>query len=287
MPLVSAPNLTQTAGGQNLYAVAGAIGPGGGVEQLLAGANITLSPPDGLGVVTITAAGGGGPSGVQSVTATGSGLTANTTAGAVVLENTGVTSLTTPPGSGITLAGSTGSVTVTNSGVLSLAAGPGIAVSGGVGDVTISSTGLPVFPNFQSLSWNLSTVGQAPLQVTSNLFKIQLTSTGGDPFYVDFGDGGYALFNGGPLIQNPAWNAQTVVFGVLGQFPSSVIPQFPIGIYSPCNGSVSIGVNGTGNYTGPTVRRINIFGSGKLPSQNVSIGGDNNVIYCLVVQGVV
>ena len=33
---------------------------GGGVEQLVAGANITLNPPDGLGVVTISSTGGSG-----------------------------------------------------------------------------------------------------------------------------------------------------------------------------------------------------------------------------------
>jgi hypothetical protein len=108
MPLVSAPTITQTAGGQNLFAVAGS-SASGGVSQLLAGANVTLSPPDGLGVVTVSAA-SPGASGVTSVTASGAGITATPTTGAVVVANTGVTSLVA--GSGIGLSSGSGAVTV-------------------------------------------------------------------------------------------------------------------------------------------------------------------------------
>lgn len=94
-----------------LWAVAGSVGPGGGVTQLVAGSGITLAPTTGEGVVTITATGGGG--GVSSVTASGAGITATPTTGAVVVANTGVTSLVA--GTGISLSGATGAVTVTNS----------------------------------------------------------------------------------------------------------------------------------------------------------------------------
>jgi len=95
-----------------LWAAAGAVGPGGGVTQLVAGTNVTLEPPTGLGVVTINASGGGGGSGVLSVTASGAGISATPTTGAVVVENTGVTSIVA--GGGIGISGTTGAVTVTN-----------------------------------------------------------------------------------------------------------------------------------------------------------------------------
>lgn len=94
-----------------LWAVAGSVGPGGGVTQLVAGSGITLDPSTGEGVVTINASGGAG--GVSSVTASGAGITASPTSGAVVLANTGVTSLVA--GTGISLSGASGAVTVTNS----------------------------------------------------------------------------------------------------------------------------------------------------------------------------
>lgn len=92
-----------------LWAVAGSVGPGGGVTQLVAGAGVTLDPSTGEGVVTISATGGGG-GGVSSVTASGAGITATPTTGAVVVANTGVTSLVA--GSGITVSSATGAVTL-------------------------------------------------------------------------------------------------------------------------------------------------------------------------------
>jgi len=93
-----------------LWAVAGSVGPGGGVTQLVAGTGVTLDPSTGEGVVTINATGGGG--GVSSVTASGAGITATPTTGAVVVANTGVTSMVA--GTGISLSGASGAVTVTN-----------------------------------------------------------------------------------------------------------------------------------------------------------------------------
>lgn len=99
-----------------LWAVAGSVGPGGGVTQLVAGSGITLDPATGEGVVTINATGGSG--GVSSVTASGDGITASPTSGAVVVANTGVTSMVA--GAGISLSGATGAVTVTNTGANTL-----------------------------------------------------------------------------------------------------------------------------------------------------------------------
>ena len=56
------------------------------------------------------AAGGGGGGGVSSVTASGAGITATPTSGAVVLANTGVTSLIA--GAGISVSAAVGAITV-------------------------------------------------------------------------------------------------------------------------------------------------------------------------------
>jgi hypothetical protein len=82
-----------------------------GVKQLLAGSGITLSPASGLGAVTVTASGGGGGA-VASVTGSGAGISVTPTTGAVVVSNTGVTSLAVA-GGGITTSGSAGALTLT------------------------------------------------------------------------------------------------------------------------------------------------------------------------------
>ena len=88
------------------------IGTSAGVSQIVAGSNVTISPGGGTGVVTINAAGGGGA--VSSVTASGAGITATPTTGAVVVANTGVTSIVA--GTGITVSGATGAVTINATG---------------------------------------------------------------------------------------------------------------------------------------------------------------------------
>jgi hypothetical protein len=278
MPLVSAPTVTQTAGGQNLYAVAGSIGPGGGVEQLLAGANITLSPPDGLGVVTITAAGGGGGGGVSSVTASGAGITATPTTGAVVLENTGVTSLTTAPGSGITLAGSTGSVNVSNAGVLSLVAGPGIAVTGGgVGNLTVSTAGLPVFTGYQTFDFNGGNIDYA-FNVTGNLGFVRITRGGTGNELFKNASSGYEL-NGTITLSNAAWNINTVLIAQI-----SGTAFYLGGSSAPTCLGISWGESlpGIPDYT---KRRVRVSGPGTFPYS--LDGGFSQGLQFVVLQGAV
>lgn len=82
-----------------------------GVSQLTAGSNITLNPSGGTGVVEISAT---TSSAVSSVTGSGSGILVTPTTGAVVVSNTGVTSLTA--GSNIALSSSTGAITISSSG---------------------------------------------------------------------------------------------------------------------------------------------------------------------------
>jgi hypothetical protein len=93
-----------------LWAAAGSVGPGGGVTQIVAGLNVSIDPPTGLGVVTINSTGGGGGGGVTSVTNNGPGIAVSPTTGAVQIENTGVTSIVA--GTNVSISGSTGAVTI-------------------------------------------------------------------------------------------------------------------------------------------------------------------------------
>lgn len=54
------PSITKTAGGQDLYVPTSGGGGGGGVTQIVAGSNISITPTNGLGAVTINSTGGGG-----------------------------------------------------------------------------------------------------------------------------------------------------------------------------------------------------------------------------------
>jgi hypothetical protein len=106
------PNNTYANPIQELWTPAGGGGGGGnaGVTQIVAGTNITITPADGEGVVTINAS-GGSAGGVTEIL-TGAGISASTPTGVVTLANTGVTSLVAGPG--IVLSGATGAVTVSS-----------------------------------------------------------------------------------------------------------------------------------------------------------------------------
>jgi hypothetical protein len=67
----------------------GPTGPAGGVTQLVAGANVTLSPTDGLGVVTVSASGGGGGGVSQLVAGTNITLSPTNGLGTVTISATG------------------------------------------------------------------------------------------------------------------------------------------------------------------------------------------------------
>jgi len=71
---------------------------------------------------------------------TGIGITTNSAANAIIIENTGVTSLAA--GTAIAVSGSTGSVTVSNTGVTAITAGLGMSRSTATGTVTIANTGI-------------------------------------------------------------------------------------------------------------------------------------------------
>ena len=107
--------------------------------------------------------------GVSSVTASGSGISASPTTGAVIISNTGVTS--NVAGTGISVSGATGAVTITNTGVTSVAAGTGISVSASTGGVTITNAGVT--------SVNGNTGAVTGIITTSNYNSYSPTLTGG------------------------------------------------------------------------------------------------------------
>jgi hypothetical protein len=140
-----------------------------------AGVTTTFAPTPAGGTITITAAPAPSPgSGVSSVTASGGGISASPTTGAVVLANTGVHSVTStssqisvtgppPTGGAVTISAPTPLLTsvtaaptpgisiasptptsrvITNTGVTSNVAGLGISLSGATGAVTITNTGV-------------------------------------------------------------------------------------------------------------------------------------------------
>lgn len=167
-----------------LWAVAGSVGPGGGVTQLVAGSGITLDPSTGEGVVTINATGGGGGGGVSSVTASGAGITATPTSGAVVVANTGVTSMV---------------------------AGSGITLSGATGAVTVSSSVVPTFSGYQNYQYTLG-AGAILLNVTGTCGRILIGApdTPGSTVFVTgpAGSTGWVL-NGFLYLVSPSFNANT------------------------------------------------------------------------------
>lgn len=245
--ITPAPGVSDYAA-KALWATAGSEGPGGGVTQLVAGSNITLDPPTGDGVVTISASAGAG--GVTSVTSGGPGITCTPTTGAVVVDNTGVTQLV---------------------------AGTGISVSGSTGAVTVTALGFPAV-GYQSFSWDGT--NNTYFNVTGNSFRISLDaptnfiSAAGTPGWRTSGFFG---------VSNASWNANTVVIVSLGgpfYYTQTVAPFLPVIV----DGTISCGVP-PGTLPG-TQRRINLYGSD--PVIPVGIGGTlgENAIYGWVVQGV-
>jgi hypothetical protein len=167
--------------GEALWAVAGSVGPGGGVTQLVAGSGIILDPSTGEGVVTITSTGGGGGGGVTSVTASGAGITATPTSGAVVVANTGVTSLVA--GAGMAVSSATGAVTISATAPYttgSLTVSGNLVVTQLVNFQNIQGTINAPFRQTGGLSWT-GTVGyaEAAYDAASSSWVFNATISGG------------------------------------------------------------------------------------------------------------
>ncbi len=104
------------------------------------GINITITSAA-TNTLVFSAGTGGGGGAVSSVTA-GSGLSGNSTTGAITLINTqvqGITGITAS--SGISASTSNNVVTLLNTGVTGITAGSNISINQSTGNVTISSTG--------------------------------------------------------------------------------------------------------------------------------------------------
>lgn len=245
MSLLPSATFAGPSQAEALWAVAGSTGPGGGVTQLVAGPNITLNPPTGEGVVTISASGGSG-GGVTSVTASGAGITATPTTGAVVLANTGVTSLVA--GAGISLSGSSGAVTVTNSSPF----------TGG---------------GFQNFTFVPGTSAQQDFAVTGSCGKITLGfgDASPPPFVANSVGSGWTL-NGTMALTNSNWNAQTLIFVTLANPPAFISG----GVVTLQGMAITVGdgINAE--------RRILIQGQGTPP--NAGFGSPYTLSY-VVVQG--
>jgi len=269
------PTATYAGATEEFWAQAGSAGSPAGVTRILAGTNVTIFPTSGEGEVTINAAGGGGGGDVTSVTASGPGISASPTTGAVILTNTGVTSVAA--GAGMTVSAPTGDLTVTNSGVTSLLAGPGIGVSGGTGAVTVSTVGLPVFTGLQTFTYN-GGPGSVTYTPTGNAFKILFQRAGGNDVFVAAPSGWRTT--SAITLSNPSWNENTFVMVQIGG---------AIGFLSPpgistnyCGGTASCGRSPG---TPATERSLVVAGSGPAPS-DIGFGGTfgDSFLYCLVFQ---
>ena len=138
-----------------------------GVTQIVAGSNITISPTNGLGAVTVNATVPSVP--VNSVNGTGAGITVSPSTGDIYVSNTGVTSLVA--GANITLSGSTGAVTI-NSVSSSYTAGTGITIGSGTG--VIANSGVLSL----STTDNLIGISGGPTTAVGNITLYNQNPTG-------------------------------------------------------------------------------------------------------------
>jgi len=95
------------------------------------GTGVTTTPTNGQLLI------GNGTNYTVATLASGTGISTTVGAGALQINNAGVTS--NIAGTGISVSGGTGAVTITNTGVTSIVAGTGITVSGATGAVTVSA----------------------------------------------------------------------------------------------------------------------------------------------------
>lgn len=184
--------------------------------------------------------------GIISITE-GSGISNIGTAQSPILDNIGVTQLTTPVG-GLTLSGTTGSITCSNNGVLTLTAGTNITIVGNtistpapilckLFDSITSSSGFPIVkPNSQN--------GIINFTVTSSFFNSCMLNGAPDP------NGMFAI------------DLSSISFYTYGDTILSTLSLIIIALDSTTNTSVQIGNNRSYPFNPvafyPTIGTINI-----------------------------
>jgi len=118
---ISASSITGSLLGTASYATTASYALNGGVTQLLAGPNITLSPTNGLGQVTITSTGGGGIYGNTATGSYGSFYDTTTQTAAAINTPTSMSFNTVDISNGVSISGSTNSsIKITNTGVYNI-----------------------------------------------------------------------------------------------------------------------------------------------------------------------
>jgi len=113
--------ITGSLYGTASYATTASYALNGGVTQLLAGANISLSPTNGLGQVTISSTGGGGGTGNTATGSYGSFYSTQTQTAAVINTPYSMSLNNIDISNGVTISGSTSSsIKITNAGIYDL-----------------------------------------------------------------------------------------------------------------------------------------------------------------------
>jgi hypothetical protein len=160
----------------------------GKILRLTTGSNITF----GDGTIQTTAFTGTVAGGVTSLAA-GTGISVNTSTGAVTVSNTGVLDLTGTAALGVSA--STGSITLTNLGVTSLTAGTNTNISASTGSITIWSNAVPNGVSDLTAGAGIAVSTSTGSVTVSNIGVLDLT--GGTAITVSNSTGSVTINNAG------------------------------------------------------------------------------------------
>ena len=160
----------------------------GKILRLTTGSNITF----GDGTIQTTAFTGTVAGGVTSLAA-GSGISVNTSTGAVTVSNTGVLDLTGTAALGVS--NNTGSITLTNLGVTSLTAGTNTNISASTGSITIWSNAVPNGVSDLTAGAGIAVSTSTGSVTVSNIGVLDLT--GGTAITVSASTGSVTINNAG------------------------------------------------------------------------------------------
>lgn len=184
---------------------------------------------------------GGGGGGVSSVTASGAGITASPTTGAVVVANTGVTSLI---------------------------AGAGISVSSASGAVTVANTATaPSYNGFQTYSFTIGVDNAIPVTGTCGTINLGTGNVGDGPLLFQNATGGTGWNMIHRLVlTNASFNSNTRV--IITNFRSASVSGG--GLTTNFNSYSGSSLYGTFGAL-PAGLLVNITGSDAVPNQTTAI----------------